>query len=215
MSDLAARLGKLPSAVVYDTMTANGLPDRSLPHAITALVPGTRLAGPVWTLAGGLREGVSIDDTLLSWTGFLSAAPAGHVVVCQPNDHTIAHMGELSAETLKLRGVPGYVVDGGCRDVDRVNALGFPVFCRYATPADVGGRWMVESMGEPVEIGGVRIESGDYVLADVDGVVVVPAAAAAETVAEAERVAATEDSLREAIRAGADPQEAYRKYRVF
>ncbi len=209
------RLERLYSAAVYDTMTAAGIPDRSLPPEIVALQPRGKLAGPVWTLAGSPRRGVSIDDTLLSWTGFLSAAPAGRVVVCQPHDHTIAHMGELSAETLQLRGIRGYVVDGGCRDVERVNALGFPVFCRYATPADVGARWMVDSMGEPVAIGGLTIESGDYVLGDADGVVVIPGARAAEIVAEAERIAQTEDALREAIRGGEDPQEAYKRYRVF
>ena len=58
----------------------------------------------------------------------LSKAPSGAVVMCQPNDGTIAHMGELSAETLKYRGVKGYIVDGGCRDVDFILKLGFPVF---------------------------------------------------------------------------------------
>ncbi len=215
MTELTERLEKLYSAVVYDTMTSAGLHDRALPPGITSLYPGRKVAGPVWTLSGSPRDGVSIDDTLMSWTGFLSAAPAGQVIVCQPNDSSIAHMGELSAETLQLRGIRGYVVDGGCRDVERVNELGFPVFCRYATPADVGARWMVDSMGEPIEIGGLTVQSGDYVLGDADGVVVIPAAAVAEIVAEAERVANTEDALREAIRQGEDPQEAYKRYRVF
>ena len=215
LTNLAERLEKLYSAVVYDTMTSAGLTDRALPPEITSLYQGRKVAGPVWTLSGSMRSGVSIDDTLLSWTGFLSAAPPGQVIVCQPNDHTIAHMGELSAETLQLRGVRGFVVDGGCRDVEMVNALGFPVFCRYATPADVSAGWMVDSMGEPVEIGGLTIISGDYVLGDADGVVVIPAAQAEAIVAEAEQVANTEDALREAIRQGEDPQEAYKRYRVF
>ncbi len=215
MNDLSARLENLYSAAVYDTMTTAGLHDRALPPEITSLAPGGRVAGPVWTLSGSLREGVSVDDTLLSWTGFLSAAPAGRVIVCQPNDNTIAHMGELSAETLQLRGIRGYVVDGGCRDVDRVNEIGFPVFCRYATPADVGARWLVDAMGDPIEIGGVTIHPGDYVLGDADGVVVIPADNVNEIVTEAERVANTENELREAIRQGEDPQEAYKRYRVF
>ncbi len=215
MTELTARLERLYAAAVYDTMTAAGMRDRALPPEIVGLRPGSRLAGPAWTLSGSPRDGVSIDDTLLTWTGFLSAAPSGRVVVCQPHDHAVAHMGELSAETLQLRGIRGYVVDGGCRDVDRVNALGFPVFCRYATPADVGARWMVDSMGDPIRIGGLTVESGDYVLGDADGVVIIPAARAEEVIAEAERIASTEDALREAIRGGEDPQEAYKRYRVF
>lgn len=215
LTNLAERLEKLYSAVVYDTMTSAGLTDRALPPEITSLYQGRKVAGPAWTLSGSMRSGVSIDETLLSWTGFLSAAPPGRVIVCQPNDHSIAHMGELSAETLQLRGVRGFVVDGGCRDVEMVNALGFPVFCRYATPADVSAGWMVDSMGEAVEIGGLAISSGDYVLGDADGVVVIPAAQAEAIIAEAEQVANTEDALREAIRQGEDPQEAYKRYRVF
>ena len=57
-------------------------------------------------------------------------------------------MGELSAETLKFRGVRGYVVDGGCRDVDFILKLGFPVCCRYYTPADIVGRWVVRRYTE-------------------------------------------------------------------
>ncbi len=215
MNDLTARLSKLYSAVVYDAMTAAGIHNRALPPEITSLQHGRNVAGPVWTVAGSMRDGVSVDDTLLAWSGFLSAAPAGRVVVCQPHDHTIAHMGELSAETLQLRGVLGFVVDGGCRDVDLVNEIGFPVFCRYATPADIGAKWMVDSMGETIEIGGISIHSGDYVLGDTDGVVVIPADSAADVIAAAEKKVATEGALREAIRQGEDPQEAYKRYRVF
>ncbi len=215
MNDLSRRLSNLYSAVVFDTMTAIGIPDHALAPEITALSPGTTIAGPAWPFSGRINKGASIDETLLSWTGFLSAAPSGHVIVCQPNDHTIAHMGELSAETLQIRGSLGYVVDGGCRDVDRVNTMGFPVFCRYATPADVGGRWMVDTIGEPIEISGVSISHGDYVIADADGVVVVPANLAEDIVTKAETKANTEDALREAIRGGADPQEAYKKHKVF
>jgi regulator of RNase E activity RraA len=66
------------------------------------------------------------------------SACAGTVVVCQPHTHEIALMGELSAAALKLKGVRGYLVDGGTRDVDMIVELGFPVFCSFATPADIG-----------------------------------------------------------------------------
>ena len=59
----------------------------------------------------------------MAWTGLLSKAPSGSVLVCQPNDDTLAHMGELSAETLKARGIRGYVVDGGNRTTDFVRRL--------------------------------------------------------------------------------------------
>ncbi len=57
-------------------------------------------------------------ETLLAWTGLLSQAPAGSIWVSQPNDRVVAHMGELSAETLKNKGVRGCVADGFIRDVN-------------------------------------------------------------------------------------------------
>jgi len=152
---------------------------------------------------------------MLSWTEMLSKAPSGSVIMCQPNDGTIAHMGELSAETLKYRGVKGYIVDGGCRDVDFILNLGFPVFCKYFTPSDVVCRWKITSLGEPIKIGDLIINSGDYVLGDIDGVVVIPKEIASEVISETEDYINTESALRKDILSGVDPQEAYLKYRVF
>jgi regulator of RNase E activity RraA len=151
----------------------------------------------------------------MAWTGVLSAAPDGSVIVCQPNDSSLAHMGELSAEALKSRNVRGYVVDGGCRDVDFIRRLQWPVFCRYFTPVDVVGRWLAEGLGEPIVIGDVAIATGDYILGDVDGVVVIPAELTEEVISRTEAIINTESELRREILDGMDPQEAYKKYRLF
>ncbi len=127
----------------------------------------------------------------------------------------IAHMGELSAEALKLRGVRGYVCDGGCRDVEFIQRLGFAVFARYYTPRDVVGRWLAVGLGRPIEIGGITIATGDYLLGDRDGVVIIPAAMAEQVVAKTEQIMSTESQMRDAILAGMDPREAYLKFGVF
>ncbi len=203
------------SGAVYDAMRELGLEDGILPNDIQPVDPELPVVGKVWTCSGGMVEGSTQDESLLSWTGMLSAAPSGSVVVCQPNDSTIAHMGELSAETLKFRGVKGYVVDGGNRDTDFILKLGFPVFCRYLTPSDIVGRWQVQTMGEPVVIGGVRICTGDYLVGDRDGVVVIPASAASDVAMRVDEVMNTENELRNMILSGMDPQEAYLKYQRF
>ena len=192
-----------------------GLEDGILPNDIQPVDPELPVVGKVWNCSGVMVEGSTQDESLLSWTGMLSAAPSGSVVVCQPNDSTIAHMGELSAETLKFRGVKGYVVDGGNRDTDFILKLGFPVFCRYLTPSDIVGRWQVQTMGEPVVIGGVRICTGDYLVGDRDGVVVIPASAASDVAMRVDEVMNTENELRNMILSGMDPQEAYLKYQRF
>ena len=215
MPSLTDRLAACYSSAVHDVMAGQGFRNFVLPRTIRPLLPGRRLAGPVETVSGRRQADISAHDTYLAWTSLLGSVPPGHVLVCQPNDDEIAHMGELSAETLQLRGVLGYVVDGGCRDVEFIRDRGFPVYCRYTTPVDIVGRWRPEAAAQPIEIGGVRIARGDHLLADDDGIIVLPAQQAETIVAETERVMASENLVRDAIRAGEDPQEAYLRHRKF
>ncbi|MCX8276974.1 MAG: RraA family protein [Dehalococcoidia bacterium] len=209
------RLSDCYTGAVYDVMREMGYPNCTLPHDIRPLDENLTLAGPIWTCSGRIDETISNDESLMSWTGLLSKAPGGSVLVCQPNDSTIAHMGELSAETLNHRGVLGYVVDGGNRDSDFIKKLGWPVFFRYFTPKDVVGKWSVESMGEPIVIGEVKITTGDWILADIDGVLVIPQSIIEQVLDKTEEIMSTESELRTMILNGMDPQEAYKKYRLF
>jgi len=212
---LVERLERCYSSAVHDVLRAMGHERCVLPPAIRALAPGMRLAGPVWTVSGHIDRTKTGHDTLLAWTALLSKAPAGTVVVCQPHTHEIALMGELSAAALKLKGVRGYLVDGGTRDVDMIREIGFPVFCSFATPADIGARWIPDSFAAPVTIGAVTVATGDYVLADADGAVVVPQSMAEAAIARTEEVAQTENAVRSAILGGMDPQAAYLKFGKF
>jgi regulator of RNase E activity RraA len=214
-ASLTARLSRCYTGAVHDVLRMMGRDRVVLPPAIKAIAPGTRLAGPVWTVSGHVDRSKTRDDTLLGWCTLLSRAPAGHVVVCQPNTHEIALMGELSAQTLAARGVLGYVVDGGSRDTDLVLAQGFPVFCAFLTPSDIVERWIPDRYGEPVTIGEVTITSGDYLLGDRDGVVIVPAALVEDAIARTEEVVATESDMRKALIAGMDPVAAYQRYGKF
>ncbi len=215
MKSTTQRLADCYTGAVYDVMREMGYQNCVLPHDIRPLDDTLALAGPVWTCSGRIDDTISNDDSLMKWTGLLSKAPSGSVLVCQPNDSTIAHMGELSAETLNHRGVLGYVVDGGNRDSDFIKKLGWPVFFRYFTPKDVVGRWTVESMGEPIVIGEVEITSGDWILADIDGVVVIPQSIIESVLNKTEEIMSTESELRAMILSGMDPQDAYKKYRLF
>ena len=170
-STLTERLARCYTGAVHDVLRMMGHENIVLPPEIKAIAPGTRLAGPVWTVSGHIDRTKTRHETLLGWCTLLAKAPAGHVVVCQPNNHEVALMGELSAQTLAARGVLGYVVDGGSRDTDLVLAQGFPVFCSFLTPSDIVERWIPDRYGEPVTIGTVTIATGDYLLGDRDGVV--------------------------------------------
>ena len=214
-ASLTSRLAAGYTGALHDVLRMMGHERIALPPAIKAIAPGTRLAGPVWTVAGHVDRTRSRHECLLGWCTLLSKAPTGHVVVCQPHNHEIALMGELSAQTLKRRGVLGYVVDGGSRDTDLVLEHGFPVFCAFLTPTDIVERWIPHAFGEPVTIGEVTVGTGDYVLGDRDGVVIIPADVVAETISRMEEVMATESEMRAALLAGMDPVDAYNRYGKF
>jgi len=215
MDELTERLARCYTGAVHDVLRMMGHENIVLPPAIKSIAPGMKLAGPAWTVAGHLDRSKTRHDTLLGWCTLLAKAPAQHVIVCQPNNHEVALMGELSAHTLKARGVLGFVVDGGSRDTELVIEQGFPVFCAFLTPADIVARWVPDRFGEPVTIGAVTVVTGDYVLGDRDGVVVIPAAVAAEVIARTEEVVATESDMRRALIDGMDPVAAYNEYGKF
>jgi len=207
--DLATRLARCYTGVVYDVLRDRGIVQCILPPTIVPLDRAMVAAGPVFTVRGRPDASVSAHESQLRWTELLSRAPRGHVVMVQGNDGERALMGELSAETLQFRGVRGYIVDGGCRDTAFIRRIGFPVFCDKATPRDIVAAWVPVAYDEPISFGQVVVRGGDHVLADCDGIVVIPGAIAAEVIAAAEAAMRTEDKVRAAILSGVDPQQAY------
>ena len=136
-------------------------------------------------------------------------------MVCAANNTAVSHMGELSAEVLKNKGVLGVVTDGGTRDVEFLEKIGLPVYCSYATPKDIVGNWNVTNFGDPIEIDGVKIVTGDYLVADADGIVIIPRNLTNEVIDKAMSKLNQENDMRNSILNGMDPHEAYLKYRIF
>ena len=215
VSELNQRLSKLYSSAVHDVLRDQGFTNFVLPTSIKPLHSSFKLFGPIFTIEGQLTNEHSNHETLIEWTKLLSSIPANHVGVCQPHNNDIALMGELSAETLKKRNVSGYLVDGGCRDVAKIESLQFPVFCSFHSPKDVVGRWIPKKLGEPITIGDCLMTTGDYIFADSDGAVIIPKADVVNIVHLAETVLSTENAVRSAIMAGMDPAKAYLTYGKF
>lgn len=211
----AERLEVCYSGAVYDVLRWLGLPDQILPRTIRPLDPSRPLAGRIFTVSGHADSTVDGHTTLLEWTKMLSRAPKNSVVICQPNDDSLAHMGELSAETFVYKGVRGYLCDGGCRDTVRIEQTGLRVWFRYHTPRDVVGRWVPDRFAEPIVIGGVSIRTGDYLMADRDGALVIPQEIIEEVTMKVEEVLQTENKVRTAILEGVDPVDAYLRHRKF
>ena len=215
IKQLDERLMACYASAVHDVLRGLGIDNCVLPPEIMALSPGQKLAGEIYTISGHIDRTLSRHDSLLAWTQVLSKVPGGKVLVCQPNTKEIALMGELSARALMVKDTKGYVVDGRCRDVDFILDLDFPVFCDLNTPADIVERWTYDRLGDPISIGTVTICSGDWLIADRDGVVVIPGDIAEQVVGETETVMSTESEMRDAIFAGMDPEQAYLKYGKF
>jgi 4-hydroxy-4-methyl-2-oxoglutarate aldolase len=212
------RFAAIYTAALADVLDARGFHEQTLPPSIRPLERGMRLAGPAYTVAGrpaSNPDAASYDEAIRKVLGMLGDVPEGHVAVYACGQDVSAHLGELSVTSLKARGVAGCVLDGGCRDVRFILDQSFPVFSRFVTPEDSTWRWELEATQVPVTVGSVRVEPGDWVVGDDDGVVVVPAAIAEDVLAEAEEKAATESEIRAAVRDGMAPLEAYERFGTF
>ena len=215
MTDLSQRLSKCYASAIHDVLREKGYGNCVLPPEIQALKRGQKLFGEIYTLSGHIDKTLTRHESLLLWSQVLSKVPNGKVIVCQPNTHSIALMGELSARALMVKGTKGYLMDGHCRDVEEIIDAEFPVFCRLSTPADIVERWKYDALGDPITIGGVTVCSGDYIIADMDGAVIIPQEVVEEVVTETEKVMNTESEMRKAILGGMDPEQAYLKFHNF
>jgi 4-hydroxy-4-methyl-2-oxoglutarate aldolase len=216
LQDLIDRFGRLYTGAVNDVLDGMGVRDRVLPHGIVALRPGMRFAGRAMPTLGAPSLETDMDKLLLPWMEMLQAIRPGDVLVTQPNDNQNAHFGELSSHAAKIAGCQGVVIDGGCRDIDYIlHQSQLPVFCRYTTPKDIKGRWKLIDHHVPVKIGETTINVGDFILADLDGVIAIPQEIVHEVLQRAEDTAGKENLTRKMILAGHPPLDAYLKYRVF
>jgi regulator of RNase E activity RraA len=142
---------------------------------------------------------------------------------CQPDDVFIAAAagsmrsgiwGELLSTAARNTGCVGVIVDGAVRDVARMRRMGFPVFARGTCPYDSKDRQRVIELDIPVEIDGVRFAPGDLVVADVDGVVVVPHAVEPSVIRRAWDKVHAENEVRDAIRTGMKATDAFDRFGV-
>ncbi len=214
--ELAGRFSALYTGALTDVLDRQGYLQQTLPPELLPLRPGMRLAGPAYPILGRPHPGHDYDTSIRKILEMLGSVTPGSVAVYQTNDRASAHLGELSVISLASRGCAGAVIDGGARDADYILREGFPVFSRYVTPQDCVPRWELLAHGDvTVVIGGVRIAPGDWIVGDVDGIVVVPGERIEEILAEAEAKVATENEIRDAVRAGTLPLDAYERFGTF
>lgn len=208
---VCARFERLYAPAILDVMEERGLLNQALAPGLAPNQPGHLVAGrafPYRFEPSTLRDGDVVIGEIL---GAYEAAPAGAMLVAAAGvaPPWAAHFGELSATTCSVRGLRGAVIDGGLRDGPLVSASGFPVWFRYRTPVDVVGRYRVAGVGEPVCIDGVDVCPGDVVVADIDGVVIVPGALALEVLEAAEACCSEEATIRRRLEARESATELF------
>lgn len=197
-----ARLAALSAAGVSDALDKLSIAGQAL--GIAPLDRSFRLVGRAWTLRYG-----PVGEDRGSVGDYIDDLGPDDVVVLDNQSRLDATVwGDLLTTTAHRRGVAGTVIDGVCRDVDRSLALGYPVFARGNWMRTGKDRVRVEATQVPVSIGGIRVEPGDLLLGDGDGLVVVPAARTGDVLAAAEEIERAEEAIRRAVEAGASLREA-------
>jgi 4-hydroxy-4-methyl-2-oxoglutarate aldolase len=215
IEEMIERYKRVHTPAIADILDKKGLFHQILPPQIQAIAPGMKVAGPAQTIKGAPTT-VHKDEYLKVAVEAYAAIEPGEIAVYDTSgDHGTAHWGEMISTTAQAKGCGGVVIDGGVRDVESILTLGFPVFARYRTPADIRGRWRYVEAGIPIRIGDVDIHPGDWAIGDANGAVIVPQDLAVEVLLEAEKVLATEDKIREELRAGEHPLTVYSKYGQF
>lgn len=156
---------------------------------------GTRMVGralTVQTANGDWAKPVEAIDR----------ASKGDVIVIDVGGAEVAVWGELASWSAKVKGLAGVVIDGAARDIDGIVDMGFPCFSRSVAP-DAGEAKGFGGIGHEITVGGQNVRTGDWIIGDDSGVVVVPQEHAVEVANRSVDVAEREDRIREEIKRGA------------
>lgn len=193
---LRQRLLALDTPALSDALDRLGIDSQAV--GIRALDPQFTLAGPAFTvrmLPRGL-SGKTVGD-------YIDTVTSGDVVVIDNQgrpDTTV--WGDILTTVAHRDGIAGTVIDGVCRDLGRSLELGYPLFARANIMRTGKDRVAAEAYDEPVQIAGIRVEPGDWLRGDIDGIVVLPAVALDRVLEAAEEIAAVEDGIRRGVADG-------------
>ncbi len=207
---------KIDTATVADVLDTLGLPHQGLaPEFAPFPASAEKMGGWAYTIRGRMQRYAGSGDPRKMKA--VDGVRRGEVTVWSGEGRGICFFGELIALGMKRRGATGALVDGGIRDIEWIARQRFPVYARYRTPVQSIGRWKVTAWQVPVDMPGatskrVKVKPGDFVLADPDGVIVIPARVAAKVLAEAERFTRKEVRIRRELGRGATLEEVLERY---
>ncbi len=204
-------------AVVGDVMDKLGLLRQFLPPQIKPLDSAMVIIGRAMPVLEADIADIGADGPSNSFGLLFHALDAlkpDEVYICTGASPSYALWGGLMSTRARMLGATGAVVNGYCRDTNEILELNYPVFSFGGYAQDQGPRGKVVDYGLPIEMAGVRIEPGDIVFGDVDGVCVVPRSAEVETFSAALEKARGEQKVRQALEAGMSTVEAFETFGI-
>lgn len=210
---ICQRYRALYMPAVCDALYELGLPEQVLPTTLRPLFPDRGFVGLAHTVAGreivpavGWDEGVT---RMRSYLEVFEHLQPDSVLVSTTADGFVGHFGELTGNAAQRRGCVGVILDGNLRDVTGLREIGLPVVYRDFSPRNGIGRWEMTGEQVPVQIGDVTIRPGDIVIAEFEGVLIVPRDKAEAVLERAETIVGAEARVRDDIRGGATPSSSF------
>jgi regulator of RNase E activity RraA len=187
---LIAGFTKTTVASVADAMDQVTGQRGFLSHQIRPVIPGQIVGRAITSLVRPAAPDKATPALAVKHsTEMIDNSKPGEVgVIVMEDGLDVAAIGGLMATAAKSRGMAGMILDGGVRDVAEIRALGLPTYAASVTPATAVSRWASVGANIPVQCGGVTIHPGDFIIANEDGIVAVPAARAAEVLKRAQEI---------------------------
>jgi 4-hydroxy-4-methyl-2-oxoglutarate aldolase len=201
--------------MLSDSCDRAGFRDQVFESRLQPLISPTRASGRARTVYYRPDPSTDPENPYDDVIEFIDGTAPGEIIVASTDSsNACAFWGELFSAAAKGRGANGVITDGNIRDSDKIVELQFPVFSRSARPSDVRGRMRVEASHVPVVIGGVTIHPGELVIADDDGIVVIPAEHEDTIVSYARERARAESTVLQELLAGATLREVWSKHGI-
>lgn len=195
----------LSTPLLADARVRLGLLESHLDPGIRPVVPFTRMVGTAVTVRLEMAPDKSSGDLSLLRDTYASQAPGSFsiIVIQVPEQlHRYGIVGEGAATHARIHGIGGALIEGAARDSHDLRDMEFPVFCRNVSPGYIMGKVNAVPANDPVAVGGRTIHSGDVVMCDNDGVIIVPWNEIGDVMDRAEAIMRWEHQVHSAVAAG-------------
>jgi len=203
---------RLTSSVISDVLDGMGVRGQAMAADIRPLSDEMKAVGRAATMLMTDQYDMEKETFTLQFQAIDSLKENDVMMVCSNGSERAALWGELLSTAARHRNANGAIIDGLVRDVQLIREMRFPVFAKGVRPTSSKGRVIAVDHGCPVEMGGVHVEQGDLVVADVDGIVVVPSSVVEAVVEKALEVVDRETMTRNELRKGVSLYDVYKKY---